>query len=433
MLVQSTKNKYATALYYKMPLKRELTLLELLFSGIGIIVGAGIYALIADAVALTGASVWISFVFAAFVAATTGLSYAELASMYPKAGAEYDYVKPAFGQKFAFLTAWLAIFASIVGITTVAMSFGNYLQELINIPWVFGASVLILFSMLLLLTGVKKSAELAALITIFSIIGLLIVIFAGIPKIGSTPLFSIKSAHGLLSASALVFFAYIGFEEIVRLSEETKDAEKTVPKALLLAIFFTSILYILVSIAAVNIVSPEVLASSKNPMAVVGKESMGPYGYLILSIIALFATSSTVILIMLATSRILYGMSHEHALPEALSRLSNLGVPYIAVLLTAILSIILLSFSSLEFVANTVNFSIFLIFLIVNISLIRLRFTMPAKPRPFKVPFNLGKIPVPTVLGTIFIFLLLFSIDLKVIAFGAFAVLFGVILAIFYG
>ncbi|MEM4663248.1 MAG: amino acid permease [Candidatus Diapherotrites archaeon] len=430
-----------------MPLRRELTLWEAVFSGVGIIVGAGVYAIIAEATALAGNTVWLSFVCAAIVAATAGLSYAELSSIYPKAGAEYDYIKPAFGQKAAFLVAWLAIFASIVGITTVAMSFGGYLSELVclkclanfsaedaffNMDWFFGAAILIIFSTLLLLLGVKKSAELAIAITLISILGLIIAIFAGIPKVNTKSLLEIKSVSGIFSGGALVFFAYIGFEEIVRLSEETKDPQKNIPLAVILAILITSILYILVSIATVSIVTPQELASSPNPMAIIGYEIFGNIGHTLLSVIALFATASTVILIMLATSRILYGMSKEGALPAFLSKLSGKGVPYNAVFATSIASLLFLSFGSLKFVANTVNFSILLIFLIVNFSLIHLRLKLPAKERPFKVPLNVGFLPLPTFFGIILTMLLILSIDLSSIVFSLFALFSGIIFLIFY-
>ncbi|MEM4598612.1 MAG: APC family permease [Candidatus Diapherotrites archaeon] len=430
-----------------MPLKRELTLIEALFSGIGIIVGAGIYAIIAQAAAIAGNGLWISFACAAVVAATAGLSYAELSSMYPKAGAEYDYIKPAFGHRFAFIVAWLAIFASFVGITTVAMSFGGYISAIFclscalgtsenpnvaNYDWLFWAAVLIIFSAIVLLTGVKKSAELAVAITTISIIGLLIVIMAGIPNAAKVDFMAIKSVGGIFSAAALVFFAYIGFEEIVRLSEETKNPEKNIPAAVLLSIFLTSLLYILVAISVLGLIDAEELAKSQNPMAVVGGIVFGKEGHLLLSIIALFATASTVLLIMLATSRILYGMSNEGALPAFLKKVSKNGVPNAAVFTTAIISIAMLSFASIEFVASTVNFSIFVIFLIVNFALITLRMKLPAKNRPFKVPFSIGPVPLPTFFGIIITMLLILSIETSAVLFGAFAVAVGFILSIFY-
>lgn len=427
-----------------MPLKRELTLFELTLCGIGIIVGAGVYALIADGAELAGNAVWLSFVFAAIVAATTGLSYAELSSMFPKSGAEYDYVRHAFGHRAAFVVAWLAIFASIVGIATVSMSFGHYLSPYlsncsigqackgIEISWVECSLFLILFSMALMLLGIKKSAGIAAVITAVSVFGLLIVIAAGLPKIGSYNLLEVKSFDGLIKASALVFFAFIGFEEIVRLSEETKDAEKNVPRAIILAIMLTTVLYILSAISAINILGWQELASAPNALAVVAQKSLGDQGYLILSLIAMFATSSTVILIMLATSRMLYGMSKEHALPEALSRVSKSGVPYVAVFVTTLLSLLMLSFGSIDFVANTVNFSIFLIFIIINISLVKLRFTMPAKQRPFKVPLSIARVPVVPVVGIVVTLALLMSMEMSVIAFGGLATVAGILIAIFY-
>src|SRR5512137_2754428 len=102
-------------------LKRELGLWEVTLSGVGIILGAGIYALIGEAAGLAGNAVWISFVLSAGIALCTGLSYAELSSLFPRAGAEYEYVNHAFGRRAAFVIGWLIIFAGVIGASTVAL------------------------------------------------------------------------------------------------------------------------------------------------------------------------------------------------------------------------------------------------------------------------------------------------------------------------
>ncbi len=109
----------------KAGLKRELGLLEVTLSGIGIILGAGIYALIGKAAGLAGNTVWLSFAISSMIAVFTGLSYAELSSMFPKAGAEYEYVRNAFGKKLAFIIGWLIILSGVIGAATVALGFGG--------------------------------------------------------------------------------------------------------------------------------------------------------------------------------------------------------------------------------------------------------------------------------------------------------------------
>src|SRR3972149_7651489 len=118
----------------KVALKRELGLLEVTLSGVGIILGAGIYAIIGKASGLTGNSLWISFAISALIAIFTGLSYAELSSLFPKASAEYEYTANAFGRRLAFIIGWLVILSGVIGASTVALGFGGYLKALFSTP-----------------------------------------------------------------------------------------------------------------------------------------------------------------------------------------------------------------------------------------------------------------------------------------------------------
>src|SRR3972149_9798419 len=236
----------------KVELKRQLGLLEITLSGVGIILGAGIYALLGKATGLAGNAVWLSFAFAAFVAIFTGLSYAELSSMFPKASAEHQYTKSAFNKKPAFIIGWLIIFSGIIGASTVALGFGGYFSALFKVPVLTSAFVLIVILSLLLFYGIKESAWFAIISTLIETAGLIIIIFIGLPYLGKVDYFEMpQGLAGVFEASALVFFAYTGFESIVKLSEETKDPEKTIPRGLMLSVLISVILYIMVAISAV--------------------------------------------------------------------------------------------------------------------------------------------------------------------------------------
>jgi len=288
-----------------MALKRNLSLIEVTLCGIGIILGAGIYALIGEGAALAGNAVWLSFAVSALIAGITGLSYAELSSMYPEAGAEYDYAEQAFGKKAAIFAGWLAIFAGIIGATTVSIGFGNYFGAFFSIPWFYGTFLIIAASAGVLLIGVQQSARIGAIITLIESAGLVYIIYLGVPYIGNVNVLEMPSTSGVLGGAVIVFFAFLGFEEMVRLAEETKEPKKTMPRALILAIVLSTILYILVAISAVNIVGWEALAASESPLALVAEAAAGSTAFGILSIIALFATANTVLLVMLTASRLL--------------------------------------------------------------------------------------------------------------------------------
>ena len=166
-------------------LERSLSLWEVTLMSIGIILGAGIYVVIGEAAGLSGNAIWLSFIIAATVAAITGLSYAELSSRYPHAGAEYIYVTNSFGPTLAWLTGWLIIAGSVIGGATVAMGFSRYFTALFNTPELSVALLLLGLCAIILIAGVKETASLTILFTVIELIGLFIIIFIGIPTVGN--------------------------------------------------------------------------------------------------------------------------------------------------------------------------------------------------------------------------------------------------------
>jgi len=399
-------------------LKRELGLVEATLCGVGIILGAGIYALVGKTAGMAGNAVWISFLIAAIVAAFTGLSYAELSSMFPKSGAEYVYTKKAFGKNIAFLVGWLVIVSGIIASTAVALGFAGYFAALFNTPIIPVAIALLLLSSLLLFYGIKQSVKVAVIFTLIEAAGLLLIIIVGLPYIGSVNYFEMPSLGGVFSAAALIFFAFIGFEEMVRLSEETKKPKKTIPTALVVAIAITTIIYMLVGLSAVGILGWEALGSSDAPLADVANAALPGTGG-ILSIIALFATANTVLLLLLAASRITYGMAKACSLPRILAKVhQKTRTPWAAITLIAISSMLFVFMGNIETVANLTNFTVFITFIIINLSLIRLRYTHPKLKRPFRTPINIGKIPVLAVLGILTSVFLLMNLDLEIHLYG---------------
>jgi APA family basic amino acid/polyamine antiporter len=148
-------------------LKKALGLFELSLYGIGIILGAGIYSLIGVGAGIAGNAIWISFVFAAIIAAFTGLSYAELSSIYPKEAAEYNYTKNAFQKKnLSFIVGWLMVLASVVAAVTVAFGFAGYFTHLFGGEITLTAAFLILFLSSINYIGIKESSTFNILSTI---------------------------------------------------------------------------------------------------------------------------------------------------------------------------------------------------------------------------------------------------------------------------
>ncbi len=416
----------------KVELKRELGLLEITLSGVGIILGAGIYALIGKASVMAGNAVWLSFALSASVAIFTGLSYAELSSMFPGASAEYQYTRSAFGRRLAFIIGWLIIFSGIIGASTVALGFGGYFNAFFKISSLLSAFVLIIALSFLMFYGIKESARFVVVATLIETAGLILIIFIGFPYLGRVDYFEMpQGIAGVFQASALVFFAYTGFESIVKLSEETKAPEKTIPRGLILAIFFSIILYILVAISAVSVLGWETLGRSEAPFADLAFSAFGSNAFIILTMIALFATANTVLMMMLGSSRIIYGMAGYSILPRILATVHpSRRTPWVAIFTTMALSLLFIFAGDIAFVANVANFTLFVTFFVINAAMIMLRYKEPQASRPFRVPFSTGKFPLPPLLGILFCIFMLLQLEVKVFLMGTVLVVLGWLLSL---
>ncbi|AKB75273.1 Amino acid transporter [Methanosarcina lacustris Z-7289] len=402
-------------------LKRDLSLPEITLVGIGNILGAGIYVLMGKAAGLAGNMVWLSFLFAGFTAALSGLSYMELSSMYPRAGAEYEFARRAFGERVGLFVGLLVIYYVAITGSAVALGFGRYFSNLFGGGILIGAVSLFIVLSLILVYGIKESARLAILMTFIELSGLLIIIYVGIPYLGTVNYFETPNLSGVFEASSLMIFAFLGFEDIVRLSQETRDAEKTTPKALLIAISVTVFLYICVAVSAVSVLDFRVLGTSEIPLADVVAVSLGNKAFVLLSWIALFSTTNTVLVVMLGGSRIVYGMAEAGSLPKIFARVHHLfKTPWTAIFGIACFSSLFLLLGDITTVANIANFMIFIVFFIVNISLIKLRYTEPGRKRPFRVPFSIGRLPLFPALGALSAVFLFFQISKEVMVYGFF-------------
>jgi Amino acid permease len=206
--------------------------------GVGNIIGAGIYVLVGDASGLAGGMVWLAFLVGAVVALFTGLSYAELAAMYPRAASEYIFLGRAYGNRtLSFLTQWMMLVTEVVAAAAVALGFAGYFMTVVKVPLVPTAAVLLILLTVIASTGIKQSLKLNTVLSVVAIVGLIVVVGVGIGKLGSVSYVSTANGiPGVLAATVLVFFSYIGFDNISNLSEETREPEKTIPKALLASI-----------------------------------------------------------------------------------------------------------------------------------------------------------------------------------------------------
>ncbi|MEM5853064.1 MAG: amino acid permease [Candidatus Aenigmatarchaeota archaeon] len=392
-----------------MKLRRELGLIEVVFYGISVIVGAGIFVLIGEGAKLAGNSLWVSFLIAALISIFTGFSYAELSAMYPKSGAEFVYVKKAYGSDFwAFLIGWLLIFALTSGMAAVSLGFSGYLTNLLGIENdVMRISIsisLLVFLSLINFYGIKETSRVNMILISVVFVSLIFIIFSGLSKTNNFSRF-FEAPHGLsgvFSAVTLVFFAYLGFENVAYLAEETKKPSHNIPMALILSIIITAMLYSLVSISALNLADWKELARSSAPLAFAISKVFGEMAFLFISIAALVATSSTCLGLSVASSRLIYGMAKENSLPRFISAIhSKRRTPYLAIAISTILAVYFIFSGKIDRVAKLTSLNSLLAFTAVNLSLIYLRYTKPEMERPFKSPINIGNFPITAFLGAV--------------------------------
>lgn len=345
---------------------------------------------------------WISFVVAAFIAAFTGFSYAELAGMFPRNAAEYVYTKNAFrNNSLAFIAQWIMLFTLIVSAATVALGFGGYFSVLTGVQPPVAAAALIAVLSVINYRGIRLSTRFNTFSTITEISGLVLVVVAGTFFIGKTKVdmfYSPSGMQGIFSAASLIFFAYIGFEEIVNLSEDTKKARNIVPKALVISLAISTLFYILVSLSSVSILGADRLGASKAPLADV-ISAVFPSGGLLMSLIALFATANTVMVIMLVASRMIYGLARNNSMPAVLGRIGPTGTPHVSIAVVLMFSLLSLLFGGIKTIALLTDLGIFTVYILINLSLIILRYKKPAIKGTFRSPLNFGRFPVLALFG----------------------------------
>jgi APA family basic amino acid/polyamine antiporter len=376
-------------------LERALGLPTLTFYGVGIILGAGIYSVIGVAAGPAQNALWLSFLISAVVAFLTALSYAELATAYPQASAEFAYVRRAFPQwpGAALVIGLVVALSGAATAATVAIAFGGYLRELLDIHPMLSAAGLIVLATVVNLVGVKEAAWVNVAFTLIEVGGLVgfTILGASSERFGEAILHAPPA--GVVAGAALVFFSFLGFENIANLAEEAKNPKRDLPRAIFLSLIIASVLYVLVALAALALLSPTELSQSEAPLsaAVRGKAKWmaGALGG-----VALFATANTALVSILGASRVLFGIARERELPESIAAISRRKTPWLAILTVAGVSALLLPFGSVGVVASVSSFASLSAFTAVNVALIVLRFREPTRERPFRIPGSIGRFVV---------------------------------------
>ncbi len=366
-------------------LRRSLTLPMIVLYGLGTTIGGGIYVLVGRVAARAGMLAPLSFVAAALLTAFTALTFAELSRRYPKSAGEAIYVEKGFGRKdLAILVGVLVILNGIVSSAALSDGFVGYFQTLLPVPsWLAIIGITLLLG-LLAAWGIGASVTLAGFITVIEIGGLLIIIWVARDEFSTL----IERSHelipplessvwlGILSGSFLAFYAFIGFEDMVNVAEEVKNVEKTLPLAIIVTLIVTGLIYVVISLIAVLSVTPETLGKSQAPLTLIYETKTGGDTTLI-SLISILAVLNGALIQIIMAARVLYGMSRNAMLPNALNFLGDIHprtqTPIKATFCIVLLICILALGFSIETLAEITSLIILIIATLVNAALLRLK------------------------------------------------------------
>jgi amino acid transporter len=404
-----------------MSLKPVLGPVQLTFYAVGMIVGAGVYSVIGGAAGIAQDGLWLSFAIGALVALLTGFSYAEMATAHPIAGAEYIYIRKAAPRAdwAAFGVGTIILLGGGATAATVAIGFGGYFRTFFDVPVGVSAFGLIAACTALNIWGIRESSWANMLFTLIEIGGLVLVIAAAVFAGTIAAPLAAPPGPGVMAAATILFFVFLGFEELANVVEEARNPGRDIPRAIFSGLAITTVLYVLVALAIVGLAPPAELAASDAPL-VTALAKVWPGASATLSAIALFATANTVLIALVATSRLAFSMGRDRELPEFFATvLAGRGTPWVGCMLAFVLSIVLLPIGDLTVLAGLSSFSALIAFLAVNATLIAMRYQEPKLHRPFRVPLSVGRLPLLPVAAIASILLLLAFFEWEIYFGGA--------------
>ncbi|PCI37133.1 MAG: amino acid permease [Rhodospirillaceae bacterium] len=361
-------------------LKRTLGLVSLTLYGLGIIIGAGIYVLVGAVAGQAGMAAPLAFLIAGILAAFTGLSYAELGQRLPDAAGAAVYAQKGFQSSLAGrLTGYATLLVAVVSAASVTRGGAGYLLAIVDIPLPLASGAVIIIFTALACWGVKESVYIASSMTVLEICGLGIVIFIGADALGDLPqriseMWPKETSAwiGVMGGTFLAFFAFSGFEAIVHMAEETENVKRTLPRAVVLSIGLSALLYMLVISISVLTILPTDLAASNAPLCLV-VDCDSP-NMALFPIIAIIATLNGVLIEIVLMARITYGMANRKWLPGWLSGVhAKRQTPMLATVCVGMIVFVLATTFDFEPLARVTSALILIVFVIVNMSLVMLK------------------------------------------------------------
>ncbi|MEV6262344.1 APC family permease [Streptomyces sp. NPDC051784] len=370
-------------------LKRAIGPKLLILFVIGDILGTGIYATTGKVAGKVGGALWLPFLIGFLVAILTAASYVELVGKYPKAAGAALYTQKAFKVPFlTFVVAFMVMCSGLSSASAAARAFGgDYLGEFTHaLPPTLVAILFILALAAINLRGVAESVKANVVLTLVELSGLVVILSIGAYAVLSgdgepsrlTELETGGTGYalltGVLGATALGFFAFVGFEDSVNMAEETHDPARTFPRAIFIGVAVTGTIYVLVALVSSLLVDSRTLEGSSGPLLEVVKAGGVDFPPKLFALIALFAVTNSALINIMMASRLCYGMANERILPRAMgSVLAKRRTPWVGIVFVTVLAVGLVSTGEIEGLGDTTSFLLLCVFAVVNIAVLVLR------------------------------------------------------------
>lgn len=452
-------------------LRKDLTWWDLVVFGVSVVIGAGIFTVTASTTGdITGPAIWISFLIAAGTCALAALCYAEFASTLPVAGSAYTFSYATFGEVLAWVIGWNLVLELAIGAAVVAKGWSSYLGTVFgfagavqHFAWFtfdWGALLIVTLVAVLLALGTKLSSRFSAVVTTIKVAVVLLVVVVGafyikganyrpfVPEpevqhggngLDQSVLSLITGAggshygwYGVLAGASIVFFAFVGFDIVATMAEETKDPQRNVPRGILASLGIVTVLYVAVSVVLSGMISYTQLKTvdhhSAN-LATAFQANGVHWASGIISVGALAGLTTVVMVLMLGQCRVLFAMARDGLLPRGLAKTSARGTPVRITVLVAVVIAATAAVFPIDKLEEMVNVGTLFAFVLVSAGVIVLRRSRPDLQRGFKAPW-VPLLPIASVCACLWLMLNLTA--LTWVRFGVWLVI-GVVIYVGYG
>ncbi|WP_254174968.1 APC family permease [Planktothrix pseudagardhii] len=369
-------------------LKREIGVLGAIGMGLGSIIGTGVFVSIGIVAGLTGTSVIVAVILAAFVALCNGLNSAQLAANHPVSGGTYEYGYKYLNPGLGFIAGWMFLLAKTASAATAALGFSGYLILMLGVSQSLFIPIA-LFTVFVLtaivFTGIRRSNTANLIIVSITLFSLLFFIISGLPLAFSPtglnhflPFFPSTSSAipNLLEATALMFVAYTGYGRIATMGEEVKDPEKTIPQAMIITVLISMLLYLGVALVAVGVVGTETLSLASitaAPLEQVANRFALPGSNQVITLGAMTAMLGVLLNLILGLSRVVFAMGKRHDLPRFLAQLNTTQTtPTLAVIVVGIAIAVLVLIGNVKTTWSFSAFTVLIYYSITNLAALKL-------------------------------------------------------------